>query len=297
MPYYLLLPLVAAIVYALGSITIKRALGEGVGMGQSFHLSNLVLGATFLPLLLFGRGGTDWSQVWRPVAMGSTFFVGNWLTFSAIRRGDVSLVTPLMGTKVVFVAVAVVLLSGTPPSGALWFAACLTTLSIFVMGLADLKGGKHVAFTIGVALASAGIFGLSDVLVATWARDFGAMPFLVVGSATVSAWTLVMWAIQGRRPIFPKGAGAKAAWAGALLVAIQALVLSIALAFFDDATGTNIVYASRGLWVIALVVVFGRFLGNHEHRDTGRGFLWRIAGTVLLTAAIVIAVMERARVE
>ena len=49
------------------------------------------------------------------------------------------------------------------------------------------------------------------------------------------------------------------------------------------------------LWVIALVVVFGRFLGNSEHRDTGRAFLWRVAGTLLLTVAIVIAVMDRAR--
>lgn len=295
MPFYLLLPLFAAAIYALGSISIKRALGEGVRMGQSFHLSNAVLGCVFLPLLFLEREGIRWPLVWKPLVMGSTFFAGHWLTFGAIRRGDVSLVTPLMGTKVVFVAVGSAVLAGSAPSGALWIAAVSTTLGIFVMGLADLKGGGPFGAILAMALASALVFGLSDVFVNAWARDFGAMPFLAVGSGTVALWSLAMWFCQGRPRFFPSGAGTKAAWAGAVFIALQAMVMSIALALFDDATGINVVYASRGLWAVALVVVFGRFLGNSEHRDSGRAFLWRVAGTVLLTFAIVVAVMDRAK--
>lgn len=294
MPFYLLLPLFAAILYALGSIAIKRALGEGVRAGQTFFLSNVILGLVFLPLLGVGFGAIDWSQVGKPIAMGTTFFVGNWLTFAAIRRGDVSLVTPLMGTKVVFVALGVALFTGSLPSPALMLAAVLTTLGIFVMGMADIRGGSHLLLTIATALASAACFGLNDVLVNHWAADFGELPFLALGSATVAIWSLLAWLCQGRPPFFPKGPGAIWAWAGTSIVAVQALVLGIALAYFNDATGVNVVYASRGLWVIALVVVFGRFFGNSEHRDRGRGFLWRVAGTLLLTVAIVIAVAARA---
>lgn len=295
-PIYLLLPLSAAVVYALGSISIKRALSDGVVVGQSFHLSNVVLGIVFLPLLFLGLATIDWTIVWKPMVMGTAFFVGHWLTFGAIRRGDVSLVTPLMGTKVVFVALGVVVLSGKVPSVPLWIAAFLTTLGIFVMGLGDLKGGSRLFFTIAVTLASALVFGVSDVLVSTWARGFGAMPFLAVGSGTVAVWSLLMWFCQGRPVFFPKGPGSGWAWAGAIFIAVQAMVMGIGLALFDDATGINIVYASRGLWVIALVVLFGHWLGNREHRDQGRGFLWRVAGTLLLSVAIVIAVMDRARV-
>lgn len=295
-PIYLLLPLSAAVVYALGSISIKRALSDGVVVGQSFHLSNVVLGLVFLPLLFLGLATIDWTIVWKPMVMGTAFFVGHWLTFGAIRRGDVSLVTPLMGTKVVFVALGVVVLSGKVPSVPLWIAAFLTTLGIFVMGLGDLKGGSRLFFTIAVTLASALVFGVSDVLVSTWARGFGAMPFLAVGSGTVAVWSLLMWFCQGRPVFFPKGPGSGWAWAGAIFIAVQAMVMGIGLALFDDATGINIVYASRGLWVIALVVLFGHWLGNREHRDQGRGFLWRVAGTLLLSVAIVIAVMDRARV-
>jgi len=109
-PYYLLLPLAAAVIYSLGSIVVKRALKDGVTMDQSFHLTNFVVGLVFLPLLFFEETVLKWLEVWRSLIMGSMFFAGNWLTFVAIKRGDVSLVTPIMGTKVVFVAVGVVLL-------------------------------------------------------------------------------------------------------------------------------------------------------------------------------------------
>lgn len=296
MPLYLLLPLAAAGVYALGSISVKRALGEGVRMGQSFHLANLVLGALFLPLALLDWREARWDELWRPLVMGTTFFVAHWLTFVAIRRGDVSLVTPLMGTKVVFVAVATVLLAGRMPSGPLWIAACLTTLGIFTMGLGDLRGGANLAFTVLASLSSALLFGISDVLVSAWAKGFGPMSFLATGSGTVALWTLAMWVAQGRPPFFPSGPGARWAWTSSLCITGQAMVLGVTLALFqDDATGINIVYSSRGLWVLALVVGFGGALGNREHRDAGRAFLWRVAGTLLLTAAIVIAVVDRAR--
>ena len=294
MPFqFLLLPLAAAAVYALGSILIKRALKEGATMDQSFHLTNLVLGLIFLPLLLFDSKEVPWNEIGKPMVMGITFFAGHWLTFVAIRRGDVSMVTPLKGTKVVFVAVAVVILTGKIPSFSLWVAAVLTTLGIFVMGLADLKGGSHVTFTVLVTLASALVFGVSDVLVSWWARGFGALGFLAIGSATVSICSLIMWMVQGAPRLHP---GARAiSWTGwgAIAISFQALAMGLALSFFKSATGINVVYASRGLWVIVFVVVFGKLLGNSEHHEGGRGFLWRIAGTILLTVAIVIAVMDR----
>ncbi len=296
MPLYLLLPAAAAAIYALGSIAVKRSLKEGVRMGQSFHLANLVLGALFLPLALIGWREARWDELWRPATMGTVFFVGHLLTFVAIRRGDVSLVTPLMGTKVVFVAVGTVFLAGRMPSGPLWVAACLTAVGIFTMGLGDLRGGANLAFTVLATLASALFFGLCDVIVSAWAGDFGAMPFLAVGSVTVSLWTMATWLVQGRPRFFPRGPGTRWSWAGALCIVAQAMVLGIALALFrDDATGINIVYASRGLWVLVLVAGLGGFLGNSEHRESGRAFLWRVAGTLLLTAAIVIAVLDRAR--
>lgn len=294
MPIYLLVPVFAAIIYSLGSIAIKRALKEGVTLDQSFHLTNLALGLMFLPLIFFEQKEViDWSQIWKPLTMGLTFFSGNWLTFIAIRRGDVSLVTPIMGTKVVFVAIAVVVLTHKMPSVALWIAAILTTIGIFVIGMADLKGGRHIVLTISLALGSAMIFGCCDVLVSWWSGGFGGPTFLVVASGSISFYSLILWLIQGRPALLPtEKARVWTGW-GAFLVGLQAIFMGLCLTFYQDATRINVLYASRGLWVIVLLVVFGPILGNSEHRDSGRGFLWRVAGTVILTVAIVIAVADR----
>jgi len=272
---------------------IKRALKEGVTMDQSFHLTNLILGVMFLPLLLLEKSTVEWADFWKPLLMGVAFFVGNWLAFFALKRGDVSLVTPLMGTKVVFVALGVVLLTGKIPSVPLWIAAILTTVGILVMGIADFKKGRHLYFTVGITLASAAVFGLSDVLVSWWAADFGALTFITVGFVSVSIFSTVMWLIQ-KSPSLKLTSGQKSwAWWGSILISLQALAIGLALSFFDDATGINVVYASRGLWAIVLVVVLGAALGNREHKDSGNAFWWRVAGTVILTIAIFIAVVDR----
>jgi drug/metabolite transporter (DMT)-like permease len=296
-PYYLLLPLGAAIIYALGSIAIKRALKEEVTMDQSFHLTNFVLGVAFLPLLFIEKTPLDWTEIWRPLLMGVAFFVGTWLTFIGIKRGDVSLVTPIMGTKVVFVAIGIVLLTGKEISPALWIAAILTAIGIFLTGVADFAKGRHLLFTLLVTLASAAIFGLCDVLVNWWANDFGPVSFLAIGSLVVAAFSIVMWLAQGRPTMAMPRSGATWAWWAAAMISVQAMLIGLSLSFFDDATGINVVYASRGLWVIVLVVLFGAFLGNSEHQDKGRGFLWRVFGTLVLTAAIIIAVVDRSRAE
>ncbi len=295
LPLYLLIPLGAAIVYALGSILIKRALKEGATMDQTFHITNFMVGLVFLPFLLLETKEIDWSQVAKPITMGAVFFAGNWLTFVGLKRGDVSLVTPIMGTKVVFVAIGTVVLTGTMPSGPLWFAAFLTALGIFLMGVADLRGGNKVAFTVAITLTSACMFGICDVLVSWWSAAFGAPTFLAIGSIVVALISLLMWMLQGRPGLRLAKERRSWAWWAAFLIGIQAIAMGVALSYFNDATGVNVVYASRGLWTIVLVVVFGVALGNSEFRDTGKAFLWRVVGTIILTVAIVIAVIDRSQ--
>lgn len=293
-PLYLIFPLTAAILYALGSIFIKRALVNGAPARGSFHLSNIVLGALFLPLLGFGWDRIAWGNWVHPVLTGVLFFFGMWLTFISIQRGDVSLVTPIMGTKVVFVALGVVLLTEGSPSRLLWIAAVLTAGGILVMGIRDMNAGPKLYFTVAVTLMSAALFGISDVLVQKWATDFSQLPFLAIMAATVTGCSLVAWLMQ-RRPELTREGSRKLIWIGSLFTGVQAILIGVGLAFFDDATGVNIVYASRGLWAILLIFFLGSQLGNRERETAGSAFLWRAVGTAMLTAAIVLAVWDRSQ--
>ena len=105
MPWYLILPFAAAIIYPLGSIFLKRGMEHGGGVLRSFFISNVAMALCFAPLLFFVEKPPNWQAVGWPLLTGGTFFLGQLFTILAIRVGDVSVQAPLMGTKVILVAV------------------------------------------------------------------------------------------------------------------------------------------------------------------------------------------------
>ena len=305
MPLYLLLPLAAAVLYTLGSIFQKRALHGGASVRQVFHTNNLCVAVAILPLLLFERSSPSWQNLHQPLFTGAFFYVGALLNTIAIRRGDISLVNPLLGTKAVFVAVGSAVLIGERLPVALWIGAFLAAAGIFVLGARSFTGSasqRHLLPAISLAIASASCFALTDVLVSKWAPDFASVTFVVVMSVSVAAYSIVLNPIllrgsperrqlrntphEARRPMF----------LGGLIIGTQAMLIAIALSGYNDPTGINIVYSSRGLWSIALVWLFATTLGAHETAagaNTPNPMPLRLAGTVILTAGIVIAVLSR----
>lgn len=295
MPVYLLLPLIAAFFYALSSVFVKRGLRDGATMNQAFHINNIAVAVIFLPLAFLDSQAINWTLWYWPVLTGIGFFFGGWLTFIAIQRGDVSLVTPLLGTKVVFVAIGSVVFTAQSISVTLWIAALLTSLGIFLIGFRDVRGIRHAAFTALITLTSASLFGLCDVMLTAWAAPFAPLTYLTISSLVVGLLTFVVWIAQGRGKILPAPGPRGWTIAGGVIVAGQAIMIGVALGFFNDATGINVVYASRGLWAVVLVYWFGKLLGNDERTTSGHHFGWRFVGTILLTAAVVMAVIARSR--
>ena len=110
---------------------------------------------------------------WRVAVVSVLLYAGNLCTFAAVRRGDVSMVTPVLGTKVVFVALGVLAISGASLSAGLWVAAGLATLGILVMSRSDLKHGAANGAAIGLCLLASLFFGLTDVLIAEWVPKYG----------------------------------------------------------------------------------------------------------------------------
>src|SRR4051812_40280038 len=101
----LLLPLACALIYVVGALAAKRATALGVDVGRIIFVSNVAMAVLFLPVWL--RSGGDMhplADYWRPAITALLFFGGQAFTFLALSRGDVSVTTPVMGTKVILVA-------------------------------------------------------------------------------------------------------------------------------------------------------------------------------------------------
>lgn len=289
----LLLPFAASLLYVFAALLLKEASGRGVGVFLSTAATNLCCGIAFSGL--WALGGTIPSGLWwQPALVAATFLAGQLLGFVALQRGDVSVATPAMGTKVVLVALLVTVLIGEQAGAALWSAAALSSLGLVFLG----RGGKGpsagaVVPSLLFGVLTAAAFALFDVLVQKWAPAWGAGRFLPVMMGFVALYTLVLVALLGKSVgTLPREARRPLAL-GALLMSAQAVMLISALALYSKATLINIVYSARGLWSVLAVWWVGHWFANRE-REGGRAvFLNRLLGALLLLASIALAVIAK----
>jgi drug/metabolite transporter (DMT)-like permease len=288
----LLVPLACALTYVVGALAVKRATAFGVGVWRTSFLSNLALAALFVPVWLRAGGEIhDWADYGQPALTALLFFGGQVFTFLALSRGDVSVTTPVMGTKVILVALFSSLLRVGEVPLRWWIGAALSTAAIGLLHLGGSAQRRHVGRTVGLAFCSAASFSLGDVLLQKWVPAWGwgnyfPPMFLIVG--------LLSFALV---PLFsaPLTALPAAAWRwvapGALLLAVTNAGIVVAIVLVGSATVVNIIYSVRGLFSVLLVWIIGHWFTNDEQHLGGRVLRLRLAGAALMVAAIVLVLL------
>ena len=127
-----LLTLASGAGYVAAVLLIKRASTHGVGLWRTAFVSNVAMGLCFSALWLLGGRELVWSELWQPAVGGALFLAGQVFTFMAM-DGDVSLATPVLGLKILFVAAASSLLVAETVRPAWWIAAALCTAAIALL--------------------------------------------------------------------------------------------------------------------------------------------------------------------
>jgi drug/metabolite transporter (DMT)-like permease len=287
----LLLPLISALLYVIGALLLRRAADFGVGFWRTTFVANLICAAIFS--LLLGFGGTFHLELlWQPATLAVLFMAGSILNFISLDRGDVSLATPVLGIKIILVALGTTLLLGETLGPRLWAAAGLSTMAIALLNWTRGVHHHHVTLTILAAGASAASFALFDVLVQKWAPAWGAGRFVPTMLGFVAMLSL------GTRWFFPAPLTAipSAAWpwliGGSVILAFQSLMFVWSVATFGQATSVNVVYSSRGLWSVVLVWIIGHWFGNREHELGGAVLRWRLVGALMMMAAIGLVLLK-----
>src|SRR6185503_11477207 len=105
----LVLPLTAALLYVFGALLVKRSGDFGVGVWRTAFISNLTSAMIFQLLLPLG-GPFHPERLWQPALLGAVFLVAQLLNYLALERGDVSVATPVLGLKIILVALFTTLL-------------------------------------------------------------------------------------------------------------------------------------------------------------------------------------------
>jgi drug/metabolite transporter (DMT)-like permease len=290
-PYFLLQPLLWSLGYGIASLMLKRALDGGAGPLRIAFLNNVAIGIYFLPWLAFLPHPLNWKMLIWPLVASVVYFVGQVSTFLAMRIGDVTVLTPVLGIKVVFVAVFTVLLGAGPMPWSWWLASGLAASAVFLLGLSNWRDRTRLVKTALLAMASAALYGRCDLILQMHASELGALPFAAVMMGAVMVESLLLFPFF-RQPLraIPRAAWPWALW-GSLLCAAQSAGMAYTIGHYGQATAVNVVYSTRGLWSILLVCVVGPWFGNQE-RAAGAGVMARrLAGALLLLAAVGLILM------
>jgi len=285
---HLILPFFCALVYAVGALLLKRSMEAGQSARRILASCNLAMAACFLPLLIGARIPSVSLPFWvwlSPLACSVLFFLGQVGTFRALRGGDVSVATPVLGTKVVITALLGAIFLPEGMGSHLWLGAFFCTTGVVLVGLQlGHRTGKALR-AVGWGLFAATVFSLTDVIVARTAREMGFClfgPVMMTGMAALSLLSVSRTLEEGSKNLTGDG------WmlGGVVLIGLQGVGLYAMIALSGDPVGVNIMYALRGLWSVLLVAWVGRWLGNQEASLPRSVLLLRALGAAFLFGAV-----------
>lgn len=294
LPHYIN-PLICAFLYAIASLSMKRALAEGAGATRSVFVTNACFFFGLLPLWWFFPSPVDPALLWAPALAGLVAFGGGLFQFMALKLGDVSVATPLLGGKVLFVALFSTVILGNVLPLSWWGGAVLAGLGVFFLGQVPggHRHGSKLGLTILLSLLSVASFALMDIVIAGWGETFGFQRFVVVQQVVTFGLSFALI------PLFraPLASMSRSCWPWLLLASViivgQYYLLNWTIAIYKDPTAINIFYSSRGIWSVILVWGIGPVFGNRE-RGLGWPVFWRrVLGACLLFMAICLVLFEK----
>jgi drug/metabolite transporter (DMT)-like permease len=289
---YLLMPFASSLLYVFGALYLKEASTRGVGLWRIAVVTNVAFGLVFSLLWLMGGqipGPSAWFQ---PAVTAALFLVGQVLALVALQRGDVSVATPVMGVKVVLVALFVTWIIGERVSLPMWTAAALSSAGIFFLsrgGARPGSGGTAPALIFGALAAAA--FALFDVLVQKWSPLWSPGRFLPILMGFVTLYSVLPTAFFWKRMGELREGARRPLFLGAFFVAVQGVLLIGSVSAYGKATTVNVVYSVRGLWSVLAVWAVGHWFGNRERDHGAAVFRTRLVGAALLLVAIVLVVV------
>ena len=287
------IPLGSALGYGVAALMLKRATERGAGSWRVSFIANWVLAAVF-GLLLFWPAEHPASavNVLHAAITGVIFFVGQVFTFLALSRGDVSVATPVLGSKVIFVAFFAALMGDTKVTPTMWVAVLLTAIATALLGGgSSVKQREVILRSMLYGFCAASAFAFTDVLQQRWVPLWGFSHYEPTQFLTVALLSF------GLVPFFrgPLRELPPAAWrwalAGGTILGVQAAGVAWGIVFIG-ATVTNVLYNSRGMWSVVLVWTIGHWFSNVERTQGRAVMVRRLAGSLLLLAAIALIVRK-----
>jgi drug/metabolite transporter (DMT)-like permease len=253
-------------------------------------LSHIIMGVISIPLalILLPKNMPEFSSyVFSLLGSAVFYLLGQLFLFIAIIKFEPSRVSPLLGLKVLILAIISVVFFRDHFSLAKWFAVILSTISIFLLS----NSGKRLEWKcIVLALLACLAYCLSDLSISVLVGKFS---FLGVfrGASLSSAFCYILCGIFGLITLFftPKNTS-RDTWVYALPFAASWFLAMIFLYSCFGLVGVvfgNIIQSTRGI----ISILLGAFIAHIgfealEAKMTKAMLIQRILAAILMTGSV-----------
>jgi drug/metabolite transporter (DMT)-like permease len=286
------LGLIAALFQSLSYILSKNFLQRSGDFPHLLVYAHIIMGlmsAALLPVLWTDRLPPLSVYIFPSFLCALFYILGQAALFMALRRADSSHVSPLLGLKVVILALVSMLVLGASYSAAQWAAVFLCLLGA---GLLNRFGGKipfsALLFTLGACVG----YSFSDIYIKVQfdiMGDVGVMRKSAFAAALCYAMCgagAVVWAPFLRGGF--SGRGLRAAFPFAIVWFTAMIFIFSCMGLIGPVYG-NIVQSSRGLLSIAMgYLIAAAGMSHLEAKLPKAVFARRAAAGLIIFAAIVL---------
>jgi uncharacterized membrane protein len=286
--YGLISALFNSLTYVLMRTYMRRPAASPAGLFAIMHTWMGIASLILVPFLL-AKNTPAFGHWVGPLAWADGFYVaGQVLFFLAVRRAEASRISPLLGLKVLVLALVTVLALRQPLSAVQWLAVGLSLAA--AVGL-NYTGGRLPHAAAGAMLGAVFLYSMSDLGVARMANVFSPdrslRGFLLSGCVAYAfclpvagVFAVAMKREERRREY----------WIAGLPIAATWLLGGISLFACFGRIGPlfgNIVQSMRGPFSVLMgLLVASLGLVHLEQKLTRSVFLRRLASAVLMCLAI-----------
>lgn len=292
MPTFAWLTLGSALAQALAFLLSKRLWLYARDPWQVAVSSQLAVSAGAALALPFVGLDAFWQEPLALAGVVGCALLGQVLFAQALRHGDASFVVPMLGLKLFAVAGLSALFIGERYGPGVYLGALGAFVSLFLLSDGTLRGSLSSGLYVTGASA---LFGGADTLLMYCLRSglsvFETGVYAMVLPALLLG-PLAAYLTPRRWPMSRPLAATLGSYAVLQLGGFVLLMMSFALA--GGATLVNIVQATRGMFVVAVVYALGHLGVRGIEQLTGAQLRTRSAGAALMAVSVGVALMTHA---
>ena len=286
----ILFPFFSAALYCISITLAKYATRAETFSGISMLVMNNILsGLVFIPAIFFDSTMPDWSIVWQPLLASGFCAIGNIAIFICAEKGEVSLMTPIMGIKIMFVIFFSRILLNTSIPHSITLAGIICCMAVFIMGWQKktLHSSNKLVITISLALCACISYALCDVIMQKYAPNFTRNAML---SLTTVAMPLSIIPFLPRffKDVVRSNKTTLAVGAtSAIIMVFEMYLMFLSIVGEVGAALCNILYNTRGIISVIVIFIVGKFI--KEMKEVSKtSALQRIIGASMILGAVVI---------